>query len=261
MPNFLIVGFPKCGTTTLHHHLRKQKDIFLPNKKELHFFNVVGVDEKQLKIELFPYEKDIRKRITKTKWAYQKKFYGARRKKAVGEITPSYGITYERTINNIYKYIEKPETTKIIMILRDPVEACCSHYNMQKNKGIEFLSLKDSINISKLWYKYNHYRRDHVRTFKYARSIKAFQKNFKKVLIILFDDLKNDPQGTLDVIRDFLEVNKTKKMNKIIMYNKGSYKENIVEKQKNEIYNLFKNDIEKTERLINRNLNNWKREY
>ena len=37
-PNFIIVGFPKCGTTSLHHYLEEHPEIFMPEQKELHFF-------------------------------------------------------------------------------------------------------------------------------------------------------------------------------------------------------------------------------
>ena len=37
-PNFIISGFPKCGTTSLHHYLNEHPQIFMPSQKELHFF-------------------------------------------------------------------------------------------------------------------------------------------------------------------------------------------------------------------------------
>ena len=37
-PNLLIAGFPKCGTTSLHHYLSEHPQIYMPKQKELHFF-------------------------------------------------------------------------------------------------------------------------------------------------------------------------------------------------------------------------------
>ena len=37
-PNFIIAGFPKCGTTSLHHYLGEHPEIYMPAQKELHFF-------------------------------------------------------------------------------------------------------------------------------------------------------------------------------------------------------------------------------
>ena len=38
LPDFIIVGAQKCGTTTLHYSLTKHPEIFMSNPKELNFF-------------------------------------------------------------------------------------------------------------------------------------------------------------------------------------------------------------------------------
>jgi hypothetical protein len=38
LPNFLIVGAPKCGTTALYHYLRQHPQVFLPRRKEPYYF-------------------------------------------------------------------------------------------------------------------------------------------------------------------------------------------------------------------------------
>ena len=46
LPNFIISGFPKCGTTSLHYYLSEHPDIYMPDQKELHFFtNKIFSDE------------------------------------------------------------------------------------------------------------------------------------------------------------------------------------------------------------------------
>ena len=39
LPNFVVVGAPKCGTTSLYHYLRQHPEVFLPSQKELHYFS------------------------------------------------------------------------------------------------------------------------------------------------------------------------------------------------------------------------------
>src|SRR5438093_10106606 len=40
LPNFFIVGAPRCGTTALYTYLRQHPAIFLPATKEPHYFNI-----------------------------------------------------------------------------------------------------------------------------------------------------------------------------------------------------------------------------
>ena len=37
-PNFIISGFPKCGSTALHYYVDAHPEIFMPKQKELHYF-------------------------------------------------------------------------------------------------------------------------------------------------------------------------------------------------------------------------------
>ena len=39
LPDFLVMGVPKSGTTSFHHYLRRHPGIFLPEKKEVHYFS------------------------------------------------------------------------------------------------------------------------------------------------------------------------------------------------------------------------------
>ena len=44
VPDFLIIGGMRCGTTTLHELLRRQSSIFFPETKEVHFFDKRNID-------------------------------------------------------------------------------------------------------------------------------------------------------------------------------------------------------------------------
>ncbi len=43
LPNFIIIGAPKCGSTVLYHYLRAHPDIFMPDNKEPLFFAWDGI--------------------------------------------------------------------------------------------------------------------------------------------------------------------------------------------------------------------------
>ena len=38
-PNFVVIGAPKSGTTSLFHYLKQHPDVYLPVRKELHYFS------------------------------------------------------------------------------------------------------------------------------------------------------------------------------------------------------------------------------
>ena len=102
MPDFLIIGVQKGGSTMLKHNLSKLNSIYIP-EKELHFFNT-------------KYHKGIT-------W-YENNF-----KKhgniILGEKTPNY-ITDNLYIDRIRKHYPN---IKIIIILRNPILRAISHWN------------------------------------------------------------------------------------------------------------------------------------
>ena len=46
LPNFLVIGAPKAGTTSLHLHLRAHPAVFMPELKEPRFFGYEGEGER-----------------------------------------------------------------------------------------------------------------------------------------------------------------------------------------------------------------------
>lgn len=258
LPNFLVVGFPKSGTTSLHYYLRQHPEVFLPARKELHFLNVVGVSQETLATELFPFEEEFRRLLTRDLGSYSSHFRGSARFALVGEVTPSYAVTFERTVWNIYKYLESGRDTKILMVLRNPMTASYSHYNMQRRRGIEFVSFEDSLALSELRRRYNHYRRDHVRTFRYAPSIRHFQDNFSHVMVLLSEDLHHDPHATMSAVCDFLGIDPRHPFVLDARLNVGEYAEPLGAEARARVYALFRDDIARTESLIGRDLSSWR---
>ena len=188
LPNFLIIGAPKCGTTSLHYYLSRHPDIFLPKQKELHFFSTVNVDKKLLKNELYPIEILLEKIIVNNFNDYKVHFLNAHKYKMVGEITPSYYIKPQRFAENVNLYLKDIDDLKLIILLRNPIEASLSHYNMQFNNGVEYLSFNDFLEVEDYRKKNNNYRRCHVDTYMYSDRIKYIKNKFKHIHIVKFED-------------------------------------------------------------------------
>ena len=120
MPNFLIIGAPKSGTTSLYQYLKQHPQIYLPDKKEPHFFSFEG------RTQGFngPGQADfMKKRITKIE-DYIKLFENVNDELAIGEASTSY-LYIPEAVERIKKYV--PEV-KIITIIRHPAERAFSDY-------------------------------------------------------------------------------------------------------------------------------------
>jgi hypothetical protein len=114
LPDFLIIGAQKCGTTSLFYYLSQHPELHLPTEKEIHYFDL-------------NFEKG-------TRWYTQ--FFGsepAYAQKFTGEASPYYlfhPFVPERVASLV------PEV-KLIVLLRDPVERAYSHYMHQRKMGNE----------------------------------------------------------------------------------------------------------------------------
>ncbi|HEX2238779.1 MAG TPA: sulfotransferase [Gammaproteobacteria bacterium] len=105
LPNFLIVGASRCGTTWMAKNLRLHQEIFMPSIKELHFF-----------------DKDFGKG-----WEYYASFFPKEKCwhcKAIGEATPAY--LYRPEVPKLIR--SGIPDVKIIVSLRNPIDRAYSHY-------------------------------------------------------------------------------------------------------------------------------------
>jgi len=100
LPDFLVIGGMRCGSTTLHKVLSAHPRLFLPKQKELHFFDSYNPD------------------LAENLGAYQQVFRPEQPNQLCGEVTPDY-LTTPQAFDNISQTLRQP---KIIVILRDPIE-------------------------------------------------------------------------------------------------------------------------------------------
>jgi hypothetical protein len=114
LPNFLIAGAPRCGTTSLALWLGEHPEVFVSTPKELHFFNRTEYWERG------------------PEW-YAQQFAGAGDVPAAGEGTPNYLL--------LPHAIERIATTlpgvRIIACLREPVSRAYSTWHLHRAIGIE----------------------------------------------------------------------------------------------------------------------------
>ena len=190
LPNFLVCGTMKGGTTSLYYYLKAHPEIYLPPTQEVHFFDL-------------HFHKGIE--------FYKKHFSRAKEKhKAIGEVTPAY-MYLDEIPERIHETL--PDT-KLIFLLRNPVTRAYSHYwHALTRWGVEYLPFEKAIEVEperisrgrrhKIYYSY-------LDRGKYALQLKRFRKYFdrEQMLILTTEEFKSNPKKDLESIFEFLEVEK-----------------------------------------------------
>lgn len=139
LPDFLIIGAPRCGTTAMYTQLVKQSclwsaaNIENPGSrlegKETHFFDVLPHKGMSFYRAHFP--------LTVRRWRAQLKGDPF----LTGEATPNY--LFEPGVAQ--KVRQALPEVRMIVMLRNPVDRAYSHYQMSRIAGLEPLSFEDAI--------------------------------------------------------------------------------------------------------------------
>jgi hypothetical protein len=215
VPNFLIVGSAKCGTTSLYSWLKQHPDVFFPENKEPSFFvHHYAVDDWNVYQSLF--EKGVGKRV-------------------VGDASTSYLSSPESP-----EWIRKilgPDI-KIVILVRNPIDRAFSLYKWMTMEGYETscpfekaLEVEDRrfndeefrIHSPEFFWDYMY-----VRSSLYGEQIKRYFRTFDRdrIKIFVFDDLVANPASIYDSVCDFLQISKTFRP-KFTRENKGVIPKNV----------------------------------
>lgn len=203
MPNFLIVGAAKSGTTSLYYYLDQHPDIYMPFLKEPEYF---AADDGKVITEnglRGPHVRPIR--ITRLA-DYQELFRGAQREKARGEASAVYLYLLEAA-DRIKASI--PDV-QILVILRNPVERAYSAFLHQVRDGLEDKDFATALReepgrIAAGWSPLYHYRTMGYYAEQLARYYRAFGPD--KMHVYLYDDLRENPLEIVQRIFNVLGVN------------------------------------------------------
>jgi Sulfotransferase domain len=129
LPDFIIIGAMRCGTSSLFNNLMKHPSAAPPLKKEPHFFDVNYAKGALWYRRYFP---SVFLRIARK--LSNKKFL-------TGEATPYY-IFHPDIPRRIAKIIPR---VKLIALLRNPVDRAYSHYELERRAGLETLTFEEAI--------------------------------------------------------------------------------------------------------------------
>jgi len=212
LPNFICPGAQKSATTTLHDLLSQHPDVYLPDVKELHFFDN---EEKYLK---------------GISW-YEKVFFSeVKEEKIIGDITPIY-MYLDRVPQRIYDTLGG--NIKFIFMLRNPLDRACSHYWMSYRRGYEKESFEKAIELEKDRIRIGNFEKinfSYIERGFYSKQIKIFLYYFpkKNMKFILFEDLIRDTSNIMKKIFSFLEVDSNISINYNIKSNPAKMPKSIM---------------------------------
>lgn len=179
LPNFLVIGAMKSGTTSLYHYLRAHPQIHMPVVKELNFFNPM---------------RNWRRGV---EW-YEQQFVGASPETlAIGEASTSY--TKYPWVSGVPGRIAKVlGDVRLIYVMRHPVERMRSHYLHNLVTGQEYRPIEQALLCEPMY----------LNISKYALQLEQYFEYFGEDQLLLIDsrNLRNDRECTLSSVFRFLGV-------------------------------------------------------
>jgi len=197
LPNFIVIGAAKAGTTALYWYLAEHPAVFMSPVKETNYF-AYGLDDEG---RLLWGDPDVHRFPVKSLAEYQELFAEAGAALAVGEASTMY-LECPQSAARIRDLLP---AARIICGLRDPVERAYSDYQMYlRNRGRRLDPGRDLAptaawaRADSHWMRIGKYH-DHL-----SRYFEAFPRD--QIHVFLFDDLKRNPQGVVQALYRFVGV-------------------------------------------------------
>jgi len=221
MPNFLVIGGARCGTTSLHYYLGEHPDIFMASHKDCRFF-AMGDEPMPAYLEEDEPARArfdaMRRDAVLTPEAYRALFDEVADETAVGEATAFY-LYHPRAPERIRRTI--PDA-RLVAVLRQPAERAYSHYLARVRNGSIDRSFEEVLDAEdpadeRVWAGQFHFIREGF----YYRNLKRYYDLFPadQFRIFLFEELQGEPERLVRDICRFLGVRDDVPLDVAIRYN------------------------------------------
>lgn len=270
LPNFLIIGAAKAGTTSLYEYLREHPDVFMSPLKEPGYFwaEAPAIEDAPIR----------------TREQYEHLFDGVTTERAIGEATPRY-LPSPTAAERIKR--ELPDA-RLIVSLRNPADRAYSSYLGRLQSGRERRPPEEALQPGSYYFE----------TSLYYESLARFFERFARIKVVLFDDLRADPKAVMRDVYAFLDVDpafephvdvrhnraavpRSRTLNALFLRSAGFLRRiappilrnrgftprlhpfflgpaaSMSPALRERLLNEFRDDIEKTARLIGRDLSMW----
>ena len=178
LPNLVVIGGLKCGTTSLHHYLNLHPEVAMSRPKELNFF------------------------VEELNWTLGRDWYARHfdPDAAVrGESSPHYTSRprFEGVAQRMRSLLGSPT---LMYMVRDPIDRMLSHYLHNVGGGYERRTLEEALTDP---------HGSYVARSRYAFQLEPYLAQFDRdrIEIVSREELKADRRGTLRRIFERLAVN------------------------------------------------------
>ena len=203
LPNFVIIGASRCGTTSLHHYLGQHPDIYVTGRKSPNYF-VAGDPQ--------PDRENATLKVMASQWIsslqdYQAQFHGAQGERAIGDVSPVYmqSVHAAKRIRDTLG-----ENIKCIAILRNPADRAFAHFLGRRRDGLEseqdFDTIVDRELASPLVDEIAF--GSYIACGRYHHFLSPFYSQFaaSNIRLVLFERLQQNPADLLSELFTFLGV-------------------------------------------------------
>ena len=205
LPDFLIIGAARSGTTSLYQYLTEHPSIIPGVGKEIYFFDKKFKKGINWYKSFFPTKLNMS--ITENK---------QKTKCLTGEATPRY-LHYPHAPKRVFELLPN---IKLIVLLRNPIDRAYSHYQMEVSSGNEKLTFEEAIEkeeertkdimkkmqSDKNFYSVDFYRKSYLTRGIYLEQLQRWFKFFPrdKFLILKSEDLYSNPSEIYQESLNFL---------------------------------------------------------
>jgi hypothetical protein len=177
LPNLIVIGGLKCGTTSLHHYLSLHPEISMSRPKELNFF------------------------VAELNWDLGRDWYAShfdRTAPVRGESSPHY-TNLPRFRDVAERMRSLLEDARIVYMVRNPIDRMLSHYVHNVGGGYEQRGLEEALADPDGAY---------VNRSRYAMQAEPYLREFgpERVAIVSREELRDDRGATMRRIFEVLEV-------------------------------------------------------
>lgn len=200
LPDFIIIGAQRCGTSSLYSYLIQHPQIAPAARKELHYFDLKYTAGDEWYRSQFP-DKPLDGRLTIT-----------------GEASPYY-LFHPMAAQRCAAVV--PDA-KLIVMVRDPIKRAYSHYHHEVRKGRETLTFEQAIDreperlageqaklIADPNYKSQPYQSfSYLSRGLYTDQLKTWRKHYRtdQILAISSDRLFGNAEAEYSRVLEFLQV-------------------------------------------------------